>query len=156
MVKKIKYDIGCGDKPKEGYIGIDTNPDYNPDLLLDADEGLPFKDNTVDAIWMDNSLEHFANPIFILQECHRVLRSDGIIEVIIPNLQWWPLLIISWFTDLHKFWNNWMMKKKPFRGIHFTMWTPYTLGWNMIYQDFNTLERKGWHLGKEFYIKAVK
>ena len=151
MVKKI--DIGCGSKPKEGYIGLDCEPGCSPDILCDVNEGIIFTD--LEAVWMDNSLEHVKDPIYLIKECHDALRLGGKIEIIIPNLQWWPLLILSWFTDLHRFWNWWMRRKKN-RGIHYTMWTPYTLQLAVRTAGFYIVEKKGWHLGKEFYIKAVK
>lgn len=146
-------DIGCGNKPKSGYTGIDINPIYYPDILQDVNRGIFFNGRVIDAIWMDNSLEHLKEPIFVLKECRRVLKDNGILEIIIPNCQWWPLLILGWFTDIHQFWNGHMLRKKN-RGIHFSMWTPYTLRLTLIQWGFRILEEKGNHLSKEYYVKA--
>ena len=150
-----RIDIGCGDKPRKGYIGLDIREEYKPNILCDVNEGLPFKDGEVSAIWVDNSLEHFKNPIYILQECKRVLRNGGELEIIIPNCQWYPLLILGWFTDIHRFW-NWWMNRKGNRGLHYTLWSPYTLRFNLIQTGFGILEEKGWYLGKSYCTKAIK
>ena len=64
-----RVDIGCGfpEQKWEGCFGIDVNPDCRPDLAHDADEGLPFDDETLEFINMDNSLEHYKHPYFVLQ-----------------------------------------------------------------------------------------
>ena len=125
----MRLDIGCGkpEQKKNGYLGIDVNPDYMPDILYDCNLGLPHIDKSIDAINMDNSLEHFWNPVFILQECKRILKNGGIIEIILPNCQFLPFLIVGWFTDILSFWNWWMNRSfKKERSIHYTLWTKET------------------------------
>lgn len=150
-------DIGCGNKPKEGYIGLDHNPFVHPDILWQAEQRIPFENQSISRIWLDNSLEHFSNPKEVLEECYRVLDYDGIIEIKIPNLQWFPLLILAWFVDIHKFWDWWMrLPFKKERGIHYTLWTKFTLELLLKECKFTILETKGWFLAKQIYIKANK
>lgn len=51
--------------------------------------GIPFADNSFDAVYHSHLLEHFPKryaPVF-LQECFRVLKPDGIIRVVVPDLE---------------------------------------------------------------------
>jgi len=147
-----KYlDLGCGNKPKKGYTGVDIN--YNPDIKWDLDFGLP--DVWVNGIWMDNSLEHFKNPVRLLEDIYTKMYDGGILEIILPNVQWFPFLIFGWFVDIHKFWNWWMSKKK-YRGLHYTLWTPYTIKLTLETIGFKILKTRGWYLSKQFYIKAIR
>ena len=80
--KKIKIDIGCGRSKKEGFIGIDTDKNTNPDIVASALK-LPFEDNSVDEIHSSHLVEHFnpqeAQKFF--NEIHRVLKKDCLAEI---------------------------------------------------------------------------
>lgn len=95
-------DIGCGSgelllRLKElkcdGY-GIDIDEvtsNYLKEKGLnvinhDADKGLPFSDETFDAVIMRHSIEHFHNPLNVLKEVKRVLKSEGLLIIGIPNI----------------------------------------------------------------------
>lgn len=158
-MKTIRLDIGCGspDQKKERYTGIDVNPDYKPDILHNCDEGIPFKSDSVYAIWMDNSLEHFVNPSFVLKECHRVLKKEGVLEIKLPNLQYFPVLFAMFFGDVQFLWNKWMNSKyKTGRSQHYTLWTPEVLRLQLEHYGFGVVYTKGWLYSKEFYFAAVK
>lgn len=96
-----KLNIGCGRLRKKGFTGIDRvqfidgNGDKCVDIVLDIErEALPFPDNSVQHILVENVLEHIGfhidNPkkqealIFVLNECHRVLNENGILEGNVP------------------------------------------------------------------------
>ena len=90
--KGIKLDLGCGRICPDGFIGIDLiqiidgNGDKKVDIVMDIEKrGLPFCDNSVDIIKADNVLEHLDELIFVLNECHRVLKTDGIFTGIVPH-----------------------------------------------------------------------
>ncbi len=155
----MKIDLGCGNinQKRRGYIGLDVNPKYQPDILHDCNEGLPFENNSIETIYSDNSLEHLWNPVFVLQECYRVLIPGGTLELVLPNTQYLPLLLIGFFTDIMGFWNWYMnLSFKKERTIHITLWTKETAKLILEHLGFEILEAKGLHLAKEFYIKAIK
>lgn len=155
----VKLDIGCGtpEQKKPGYFGIDVNPDYNPDKLWNCDNGIPYNYDSVDAIWMDNSLEHFVNPSYVLKESNRVLKEGGIIEIALPNLQYFPVMVAMFFGDIQKMWNKWMNSKyKTGRSQHWTLWTPEVLRLQLEHYGFEIIEERGWLYGKTFYMKARK
>lgn len=74
-------DLGCGDKFLEhplrqrsvAYTGLDIK-----DCDFD-NEDLPFEDNSFDMIISLAVIEHLANPIRVITNCHRVLSPGGYI-----------------------------------------------------------------------------
>ncbi|HPA25376.1 MAG TPA: class I SAM-dependent methyltransferase [bacterium] len=75
---KIKLDLGCGKEKKDGFIGIDINPQSQADIIASA-LNLPFKENSVDEIYSRHVGEHFS-PIEIdifFKEIYRVLKPGS-------------------------------------------------------------------------------
>lgn len=55
-------------------------------IIGDADEKLPFPENTFDCITMVASLEHFFDPYKALSETARILNKNGKLIVQVPNI----------------------------------------------------------------------
>lgn len=90
----VKLDLGCGEWPKEGFIGIDNseiNPinlhKFKPNILHDLNRGIPFKDNEVEEVYCSHLLEHVKNPYFILDEIYRVCKNRAGVVIIVPLLE---------------------------------------------------------------------
>lgn len=81
-----KLNLGCGPYHKQGYINIDVNPNYTPDMLRDVRRGLPFDDDTVDEVWTNHFLEHLtqAEVLDLLEEVYRVLINRRTLTVGVP------------------------------------------------------------------------
>ncbi len=89
---KLCLNIGCGESYLDGFINIDCveGGQVKVDLLLDiTTQPLPYKDNSVDEIWMIHSLEHIEirKWDFILGEFHRVLKVNGILCLSYPEFR---------------------------------------------------------------------
>ena len=84
---KVKLNIGCGPKPKEGYVGVDVNPKVNPDIVAPASM-IPLDDNSVSEIYARHFIEHLTPYDFLetLKEWDRLLTTHGEIHLIFPNL----------------------------------------------------------------------
>ncbi|WPC23750.1 methyltransferase domain-containing protein [Brachyspira hyodysenteriae] len=54
------------------------------DIISNGDD-LPFKDNTVDFVFVSHVFEHFYDPIKALKEWYRVVKKGGYILLIVPN-----------------------------------------------------------------------
>lgn len=85
----IKLEIGCGKKPREGYLTCDIRNLPNVDIMCRADQ-LPFKDASITEIYSRHLIEHFTLKEFlvVLQEWNRVLKIGGKVYIICPDLLW--------------------------------------------------------------------
>lgn len=82
----IKLNIGCGRDYREGYVNIDISSLVDADIVLDILEGLPYSNNSVGEIVINNVLTQIESGedfIFVMNELHRVCRGD--IYVRVPN-----------------------------------------------------------------------
>ncbi len=82
----FRLNVGCGTNAKPGWLNIDLGRDA--DLEVDVREGLPFDDHSCDLIYTEHFLEHLIYPeesVPFLQECRRILKADGRLEVGVPD-----------------------------------------------------------------------
>lgn len=108
----LKLNLGCGSHVPSGWVNVDyalgawvaklpvfslinkkfklINFDWSDNIILhDLRKKFPWKDNSVDAIYSSHTLEHLskAEGRNFLRECHRVLKPNGIIRIIVPDLK---------------------------------------------------------------------
>ena len=84
MTFNVLLDIGCGMNKGEGYLGIDKIKLQGVDVIYDIEQGLPFKDNTIDGIRIIQVLEHVRDLVFVLEELCRVCKNGAEIEIVVP------------------------------------------------------------------------
>lgn len=83
----VVLDIGCGGvKQYPENVGVDLRPASGVDVRADLRYGLPFADRSADVIFAVHVLEHLPDFLSLIDECHRVLRPDGVLHVLSP---WW-------------------------------------------------------------------
>ncbi len=86
---QIVVDLGCGNKPyadyfQAKYIGIDPFPGTKADIIANAWEtGLA--DASVDAVIMNQSLEHIPETEKTVRETWRILKPGGLVLVTVPQ-----------------------------------------------------------------------
>ena len=79
-------DVGCGVKKYPGSIGIDKNPDTNADIVCDLDVfPWPIEPASFDEVRLIHVIEHVADVVKTVEECHRVLRPGGRIVIETPH-----------------------------------------------------------------------
>ena len=72
----MNINLGCGKKYLKNYINYDKD--------IELEETLPFEDNTINKIMLDNVVEHIHNQRQLLIECNRILKKNGFVEVYVP------------------------------------------------------------------------
>ena len=78
-------DLGCGNKKREGAIGIDFNSRTAADVIHDLNVfPYPLEDSSFDEIYLDNTLEHLDDVIRVMEETHRICKLGGLVKVIVP------------------------------------------------------------------------
>lgn len=94
--KKLKaIDIGCGPQnrekefPDHELVRVDIREEVNPDYRCDV-RSLPFDNEEFDLVFSSHVLEHFDRNEYldVLKEWIRVLKKDGTLVLILPNIKW--------------------------------------------------------------------
>ena len=84
--KPVIIELGCGQKKKQGRIGVDKINLANVDIVADLEQGLPFlPDNSVDQIHCRSVLEHIEHFENLMREMVRVLKNNGKAHVFVPH-----------------------------------------------------------------------
>jgi predicted SAM-dependent methyltransferase len=78
-------DLGCGNRKKEGSVGVDLNPGTNADIIHDLNVfPYPFEDSAFEKIYADNVIEHLDNVVKVMEELYRISKPEGIIIIKVP------------------------------------------------------------------------
>jgi SAM-dependent methyltransferase len=96
--ERVVVNVGCGPREASSLpayfntwreLRVDVDPLVQPDILADLTDLSPIPDGTADAVWAAHCVEHLYEhqvPL-ALAEFRRVLRDDGFVCVIVPDLQ---------------------------------------------------------------------
>jgi predicted SAM-dependent methyltransferase len=100
--------LGCGAvfSKEKNWTNIDF---YSSSQFVSSHnllEGIPFPDSNFDVIYHSHVLEHFTKheALIFLKECYRVLKPNGIIRIVVPDLE---CIIHEYLTNLN------LLKENP-------------------------------------------
>lgn len=93
----MKLNLGCGNKSKEGFLGVDRYPCAAVDIICDVTQTLPFADNAIEEVYMDNLIEHVPDVPSLMAEVVRVARPGARVTVITPHFT----SLSSWRDPTH-------------------------------------------------------
>jgi len=84
----IKVNFGSGPFPLDGWINVDLDAACRPDLVADFGRPLPFAAGAVDFIFTEDTIACIGLDAAraFLRECRRILRPDGAMRVLTPDL----------------------------------------------------------------------
>lgn len=142
-------DIGCGDGKrllelrKDGWdtYGVEISDlaaeyvreRYGLNVITGKVEDARFKNEIFDVIILDNVLEHLSDPKTSLIEISRILKNDGTLAIIIPNVNSFEA------KQFRKYWTGWEL---PRHLYHFTPMSIRDLlaktGFEVLKIDFDT------------------
>ena len=86
----MKYlNLGCGNRFHPDWINVDLYSTNDNVISADITEGVPFQDGLFKFVYSSHLIEHLnvESAKKLLQECFRVLETDGIIRVVAPDLE---------------------------------------------------------------------
>lgn len=83
----IESDIAEGSVAKVKEIAEKNNIQNGAYAIIDA-EKLPFKNETIDAIFLVASLHHLPNPSVAISEIFRVLKKEGQLLILREPASW--------------------------------------------------------------------
>jgi len=121
----IALNLGAGNKKIAGAVALDY-----PDWDVDSDP-IPYGDNAIDTIYAYHFLEHCKDPVKVLQECQRVLKAGGVINICVPyytsNMAHMELDHKHTFTE-----DTWkILFKNPYYNKNKIKWE-FAIGFNII------------------------
>jgi SAM-dependent methyltransferase len=96
--ERVLVNVGCGPRHASTLpryfdhwqqLRVDVDASVQPDIIADLTDLSPIPDGSADAVWAAHCVEHlYAHQVKIaLAEFRRVLRPDGFVCVIVPDLQ---------------------------------------------------------------------
>jgi predicted SAM-dependent methyltransferase len=84
--RPVIVDLGCGRQKAPGAIGVDVVALPGVDVVHDLSRvPYPLPDNSADEIRLSHVLEHFVDPLPILEETWRIARPGGIVHIRPPH-----------------------------------------------------------------------
>lgn len=80
--------LGCGTRYDDRWTNVDFTSTGTGVIAHDLKQGIPFGDESFDLVYHSHVLEHFSKEESsrFLKECFRVLRSCGVLRVVVPDL----------------------------------------------------------------------
>jgi predicted SAM-dependent methyltransferase len=78
--------LGGGANVFDRWLTADV--DARADVYVDLAKSLPFEDDSVDAIYLEEVIEHLPRKLApgLIQECHRCLKDGGVLRLTTPDL----------------------------------------------------------------------
>jgi predicted SAM-dependent methyltransferase len=86
----MKYlNLGCGSRFHTDWTNINFVSTNESVMAHDLSQGIPFPDGSFDVVYHSHVLEHFSQSAAasFIQECCRVLSPQGILRVVVPDLE---------------------------------------------------------------------
>lgn len=176
---KRVLELGCGSgfmarAIKQEYIGVDIsqrmlvqNPiaiKKNDSLICSDAANLPFSNESFDAVFSINLLEHTPQPEIVIKEAVRVLRKGGNIVMITPNgnigwiLEIAEMLRLKMPEGPHRFLKRWelnkYMRRYDLEVLEFRSIVNFPFGSYGISNRLQLLERL--NFGLFYLVKAAK
>ncbi len=83
-----KLNIGCQGNNLEGWLNTDVWAGPEGVAYLDATKRFPFENESFECVMSEHMIEHIAyeQAVFMLGECHRILKKGGKIRIATPSL----------------------------------------------------------------------
>ncbi|MBD2338956.1 methyltransferase domain-containing protein [Calothrix sp. FACHB-156] len=93
--------LGCGYRFHPNWTNVDFISTGEKVIAHNLTQGIPFSDCSFDMVYHSHVLEHFpkSKAEFFLQECYRVLRPEGILRIVVPDLE---QLVKTYLVSLEK------------------------------------------------------
>ena len=100
--------FGSGPRPLPGFVNVDLDPAGRPDVVADLSRGLPFADASVDAIFSEDCVAYLdvAELGGFLAECRRILKRDGVMRILTPDLARLARMYLEEPARLVRFWTS--------------------------------------------------
>lgn len=83
--QRVLLDLGCGSRKQPGAIGVDIARVPQVDIVADVTRPLPFRSDSVDAIYASHLLEHLDNLGAFMNEVWRICKPGALVQFRFPH-----------------------------------------------------------------------
>ena len=84
---QVILNLGCGNNKQDDEIGVDIIDGPRVDVVADLNGyPMPFDDNSADIIRSSHCFEHLDNTVALMEDIHRILKPDGLLEFTVPHV----------------------------------------------------------------------
>lgn len=86
--KELRLNLGASTTGREGWVNIDACPGVGVDFAWDLRTPLPLPNGCARCILCEHVLEHLSYPdeaVAFLEECRRLLRTGGVLRLVVPD-----------------------------------------------------------------------
>lgn len=162
----IRLDLGCGKKPKEGFLGVDSIDFGQPYVMDLRTTPWPWENNSIDEVRSSHFVEHLTGSerILFFNELYRVMKPGAKAEIITPNWshacaygdpthQWPPMS--AWYP----FYLNraWREQESPHVGYTCDFDNQLSISWEKEFNDkFNNKSIEERQLALQHYVNAAR
>lgn len=86
----LKFNMGCGQNKKDGFVNVDSAAACGPDEVADLEQTpWPWPDNCADEVSFIHSLEHMGGDpkvfLAIMSELYRICAPDARVTINVPH-----------------------------------------------------------------------
>jgi len=89
VTESIKINLGSGHWKLEGWVNVDLDLESLPQVCANLALSLPFQSGIADLMHSEDFIDQLEleNARSLLAECHRILKPDGVIRILTPDLE---------------------------------------------------------------------
>lgn len=139
-----KLQLGCGPFLKEGWLNSDKSVDIWKlgAIYMDVSKRFPLPDSCIDFVYSEHLFEHLKMPAAtnMLKECHRVMKTNGVLRIATPNIEFLVDLYLHPEKEINKRYIDWASEqgKIPASPVYVINRFHTTWGHQIIY-DYKSL-----------------
>jgi predicted SAM-dependent methyltransferase len=104
----MKISLGSGGVRFPGWLHVDADPQWNPDVLADLSAPLPFADGYADFLQSEDFIGQlsFEQADAFGRGCQRVLKPGGVMRLLTPDLRLLARLYLAGDLRLRELWER--------------------------------------------------
>jgi hypothetical protein len=85
----MKLSIGAGERRIPGFLSVDIDAAFGPDIVADIGQPLDLPDASVECLFCEEVISQIAPEACFgfFRECRRVLQPGGVVRILTPDLE---------------------------------------------------------------------
>ena len=89
VMESCLLNVGCGNSYNKEWVNLDFNSKSPYVKKHDIRKGIPYGDNSFDAVYSSHMLEHLNidEADYFVKEAYRILKKNGVIRIAVPDLE---------------------------------------------------------------------